>query len=342
MEDAPERTISVAILACPESGPLGIHGLFETLCAAGRLWPQLTGQPACDVRLEPKIIARTSEPFRTSIGIPVTPDHGLGDAPPAEIIVVADVELPFGADPTGRWVEEIEWLKRRAEGTALICSTCSGSLVLAEAGLLDGRDAASHWSAASLFRDRYPNVRFRPERILCDSGVDQRIITTGGASSWQDLSLYLVSRFCGVEEALRIARIFLIGDRNDGQLPFAAMATPRRHQDAVIQSCQEWIGQHYEVSNPVAAMIERSGLAERTFKRRFLRATGYTPIEYVQALRVEEAKQLLESGDGPIDAIAEEVGYDDPAFFRKLFRRLAGVSPAQYRRRMRAALPRIG
>jgi len=335
------RPFSVAILALQDSGPLGVYGMFEVLAAAGGLWPRLTGEPGCAARFEPLVVARSSDPFRTVVGLPLVPDRGLAETPDVDLIIVADVELPLGEDLAERWADEIQWLRERSQGTALICSTCSGSLVLAEAGLLDGRDAASHWSAAALFRDRYPKVRFRADRILCSSGDGDRIITTGGASSWQDLSLYLIARFCGPEEASRIARIFLFGDRRDGQLPFAAMMQARTHEDATISQCQRWVGDNYETANPVAAMIERSGLRERTFKRRFTAATGYTPLEYVQALRTEEAKQMLETTDEPVESVAEQVGYEDAAFFRKLFRRRVGMSPAQYRRKMRTLIPAL-
>ncbi|MGH0274028.1 hypothetical protein NKZ35_15590 [Sinorhizobium meliloti] len=135
-------------------------------------------------------------------------------------------------------------------------------MLLAEAGLLDGAEAASHWSMADLFRDRYPGVRFRPERILCDSGRAGQLITTGGASSWQDLALYLIGRFCGAEEAARVARLFLLGDRGYGQLPFASMARPRQHSDAVISKIQAWLVDNYATTNPVSAMVGRSGLSE--------------------------------------------------------------------------------
>jgi transcriptional regulator GlxA family with amidase domain len=330
------RPIRIAILALPDSAPLAIIGLFEVLASACRLWTTLTGQAGGTQRLEPMIVARTAELYRSVVGVPIQPDVALESVPSVDVVIVADVELPLGGDPSALWMPEIDWLRQRSGDTKLICSTCSGSLVLAEAGLLDGCDAASHWSAEALFRDRYPKVRYRADRILCDSGKDGSLITTGGASSWQDLALYLIGRFCGPEEASRVARIFLIGDRSEGQLPYAAMARPRTHDDADIYECQSWIGQHYDVENPVSAMADRSGLTLRTFKRRFKLATGYAPLEYVQSLRIEEAKQMLETGDEQIDAIAAEVGYADPAFFRQLFRRRVGISPAHYRRKVRS------
>lgn len=120
-----------------------------------------------------------------------------------------------------------------------------------------------------------------------------------------------------------------------GQLPYAALARNRQVDDADIARCQSWIAEHYEEPSPVAGMIQLSGLAERTFSRRFNQATGMAPMEYVHTLRLEEAKQLLESGDESVEAVAEEVGYEDAAFFGRLFRRKVGVTPAQYRKRFR-------
>jgi transcriptional regulator GlxA family with amidase domain len=169
--------------------------------------------------------------------------------------------------------------------------------------------------------------------VLLPAGVEHRIITSGGYASWSDLALHLVARFCGQAEAIRTARVFVLGDRGDGQLPFAAMVKPRTHNDAAVEQTQQWVAEHYAVANPVARMIEVSGLAPRTFKRRFAAATGYSPIAYVQALRIEEAKHLLETTAAPTDDVGREVGYADPASFRRIFRRSTGVTPARYRQR---------
>jgi transcriptional regulator GlxA family with amidase domain len=284
--------------------------------------------------IQPSLVARQDGSFRSSTGLQVTPEQGL-ETECADVVVICDIHLDPDETPEGRWRDEIEWVHRHIDAGALVCSTCSGSVLLAEAGLLDGADAASHWSMADLFRDRYPAVRFRPERILCDSGRGGTLITTGGASAWQDLALYLIARFCGAEEAARVARLFLLGDRGYGQLPFASMARPRQHSDAVISRIQAWLVDNYAAPTPVSAMVERSGLSVRSFKRRFSAATGYTPVEYVQALRIEEAKQMLETETASIEEVSASVGYEDPTFFRRLFKRRAGVTPAQYRQRNR-------
>ena len=120
-----------------------------------------------------------------------------------------------------------------------------------------------------------------------------------------------------------------------GQQPFAALTLARQVDDAVIAKCQHWAGENYDHESPVARMVERSGLAERTFKRRFAKATGLSPMEYIHTLRLEEAKQMLEAGDLPVEAVANEVGYEDASFFGRLFRRKVGLTPAQYRKRFR-------
>jgi transcriptional regulator GlxA family with amidase domain len=130
-----------------------------------------------------------------------------------------------------------------------------------------------------------------------------------------------------------VARLNLIDWHHIGQQPFAHVASARQVDDAVIGRCQEWIADHYAHAAPVAGMTAYSGLAERSFQRRFKLATGLTPMAYVQTLRIEEAKHLLETTESPVEAVAEEVGYDDAAFFTRLFRRSVNLTPAHYRRR---------
>jgi transcriptional regulator GlxA family with amidase domain len=169
--------------------------------------------------------------------------------------------------------------------------------------------------------------------MLVAADPDHRIVTAGGASAWEDMALYLISRYCGQGEAVKAAKVFLLGDHSEGQLPYAAMIKPRQHGDAAIAAAQDWIADHYAVANPVGRMVERSDLSERTFKRRFRAATGFSPVEYVQTLRIEEAKQYLETTGLTTEEIGALVGYGDPAFFRRLFKRQSGITPAAYRLR---------
>lgn len=322
-----------ALLALPQSTPLALHGLYEVFHSVGRMWADLTGEDNTPVTIRPKIVAARLDPIDTPIGIQVTPQETLGDA---DVIIVPDVMVTGGFDPRGAWPEETAWLKEQYDKGAIVCSACTGSLLLAEAGLLEGECATSHWAARDLFAHCYPGVRLTPERILATAGEGDRIVTGGGASSWEDLALYLVARYASSEEAIRIAKIFLFGERSQGQMMFACARPVRRHEDAVVARAQAWMADNYHRENPVAAMVAGSGLAERTFNRRFRAATGYSPIEYVQALRIEEAKQMLETGREPVERISREVGYADPTYFRRLFRRRTGVTPARYRQKFSA------
>jgi transcriptional regulator GlxA family with amidase domain len=331
-----KKPLTVSLIAVPESTPAVLYGLFEVFASVGVAWPELTGEgtpePAFDVRL----VSPDGRPFTCAMGIPITPHNAVGDMQHTDIIVVADLALPLSADPRGRWPDVAEWVRKQYEAGAFVCSVCTGSILIAEAGLLDGLEATTHWYASALFERYYPAVRLRLERILVPAGPDHRLITGGGASSWEDLALHLVARFCGPAEAMWTAKLFLFGDRSEGQMPYAAMGPPRRHDDAAIAKSQLWVADHYAASHPVARMVERSGLAPRTFKRRFKAATGYAPVDYVQALRIEEAKQLLETTDDPTDEIGRKVGYEDPAFFRRVFKRTTSTTPARYRQRFRA------
>jgi transcriptional regulator GlxA family with amidase domain len=327
------RDLSVGLVAIPQTSAAVLYGLHELFASVGVVWELATGRSVKARRMVPQILAEKQRSLRSTLGVPMKPDRTFANSGDPDIILVPDFDLTN--IESIRWDEPTRFVREQYNRGAVICSVCTGSVLLAEAGLLDGLDATTHWYAESMFRSRYPNVRLRPERILTVAGPGHRIVTGGGASSWNELALYLIARFSGIDEARRIAKVFLLGDRSEGQLPFATLALPTQHDDAVIAKCQNWISKHYECANPVEAMIDQSGLPSRTFARRFKSATGYTPIEYVQTLRVEEAKQLLESTDDGVDDIAADIGYDDPRSFRRLFKRATGTNPSQYRQRFR-------
>ncbi|KIC27983.1 GlxA family transcriptional regulator [Leisingera sp. ANG-S5] len=324
------RDTKFALLALPQATPLALYGLYEVFQSVGRAWLDMTGEENTPVRFSPAIVARSLATIPTAIGIEITPQAKLGLA---DVVIVPDIAVGASFDPRGSWPEECAWLRECFDQGAIICSVCTGSLVLAEAGLINGQQATCHWASVEQFKKFYPSVNLAPERILSTAGEADRIVTSGGASSWEDLALYLVARFAGGQEAVRIAKIFLFGERAEGQLMYAGARTAHRHADSVIADAQSWIAENYHESNIVGRLARRSNLNERTFNRRFRAATGYTPIDYVQTLRIEEAKQLLETTGLQIDEISEEVGYANPSYFRKLFRRRTGVPPARYRQR---------
>jgi len=329
------RPVSISLVAVPEVSAAIVLGLHEVFTCVGTTWESLTGEKTNTRLITPRIVGRTTAPIGTTFNVTLVPDHTLDEEHRSDVVIVGDLNFANGSGPVGKWQDEIDWLRNQYERGAIVCSVCTGSMMLAEAGLLNQHEATTHWGACDVFERCYPQVLLRPERVLVPSGLEHRIITSGGSTSWTELALYLVARFCGDDEARRIAKIFLFGDKSDGQLPFASMARPKQHDDAVVARCQEWIATHYEVSNPVEKMADMSGLSARTFKRRFRSSTGYAPLDYVQTLRIEEAKQMLETTDETIDEIAVEIGYEDPNSFRRLFKRTTGISPNQYRRRFK-------
>ena len=330
-----KKTLTVSILALPESSASVLYGLYDVLSSAGQIWSQVTGEPEHAPPLEVRIVAPRKKLFRCWGGVPVMPHASLEETAASDIVAVSDLAIPIDFDPRGVWPEAADWLRRQYDDGALVAGVCTGSTLIADAGLLDGCEATTHWAFCELFERYFPRIKMKVTEVLMPAGPDARVVTTGGASSWEDLALYLIARFCGETEARRMAKIFLIGDRSEGQLPYAAMVRPRPHGDQVIADCQTWIADHYAAPNPVSRMVERSGLPERSFKRRFSAATGFKPVAYVQTLRIEEAKQQLETTDWPTDRIGAAVGYEDPASFRRLFKRQTGITPARYRQRFR-------
>ena len=242
--------------------------------------------------------------------------------------------MPEGGEwNPGRYPTVVDWLSEMHAQGAMLCSACSGVLLLAETGLLDGREATIHWAFARTFRRNFPNVRLRLEKVLVTTGERQQFVMSGASASWHDLVLYLVARHFGPPAAQAIAKFMLLQWHVDGQAPYAVFETPTDHGDAAVLDAQQWLSDHFTVAAPVDEMVRRSGLAERSFKRRFKKATGYSPIAYVQHLRIEAAKRRLERTTVPIDEISWNVGYEDPAFFRRLFKRITRITPGDYRRK---------
>jgi transcriptional regulator GlxA family with amidase domain len=271
-------------------------------------------------------------------GVPVIPDVAVRDNPRADILVLPELWLGPDEHLGGQYQRLLEWIRARYRAGSCVYSACSGALMLAETGLLDGRDATSHWGYQDLFRRRYPQIRFRPEPSLCFSDPAGRIVTAGGTTSWHDLALHIISRHASPGEALRIAKVYLLKWHDEGQLPYAPLVRPQPHSDAVVRTCEAWLTKHYREPGAVARVVGHARIPDRTLKRRFKSATGLTLIDYLQNLRIEEAKRLLENTSRAADDISAEVGYEDSSFFRRLFKRRTGLAPREYRRMFNSAL----
>lgn len=334
---------TVAILALPETTASVIYGMYDLFMCTGRDWGTIVdGRPGPEL-LRPLVVGRNTDAFVAGNGVRVTPQVSMAECPAPDIVCVPELLVSPGESVEGRFTDEIDWLVQCHAQGATLATACSGAILLAETGLLDGHEATTHWAYCNSLRQRYPAIKVLAQRALVVSGNGHRLVMAGGGTSWLDLALYLIARSVGVEAAMQVAKLNLIDWHNIGQQPFARLIQSGKAEDAVIDRCQTWIADHYRDSSPVTSLIRFSGLAERSFKRRFEHATGMSPLEYVHTLRLEEAKQMLEAGSDSIEAIANEVGYEDAGFFSRLFKRHVNLTPAQYRKRfgsMRRTLER--
>ena len=251
------------------------------------------------------------------------------EKPMSALIVPGTVE---GVPPFPNMEPCLAWIGEKHRQGVTLCSVCGGGFVLADAGLLDGRRATTHWLFAKQLAEKYPAVRVESDHLVIDDGD---IITAGGVMAWADLALRLVHRFAGPTVMLETARFFLVDPPGREQRFYSTFTPNLTHGDELVLQIQHWLQQNYAGSQSVAELAGRIQLGERSFLRRFQKATGLKPTEYVQSLRVGKAREALEFSQETVNEIAWKVGYEDPAAFRKIFRRLIGLSPKDYRQRFR-------
>lgn len=226
------------------------------------------------------------------------------------------------------------WLRQHYAQGAVVASMCTAAFMLAEAGLLDGHRATTHWALAALFRRRYPEVQLDEGQMLCE---DNRLLTSGGASASMDLLLHLIRRFASLELAQMCSKYLLIDNVRREQSVYVMWSLPKEHGDGDILRVQNWLDEHFAQPVLIDELAQRFGFGIRNFKRRFKEATGYTPLAYLQTLRLEKAKQLLESTRASLDSITYQVGYADSSSFRRLFVQRVGLLPAAYRKKFQIA-----
>jgi transcriptional regulator GlxA family with amidase domain len=328
--------IRVSIVATPDAMVSPVSGLFETLMSVGPMAAAEGDMPPDRAPFEVEIVGPAPGTMRGASGLAITTHRSVADVAETDVVIVPSMEMHAHGDwIPGRYPGLVTWIRAMHAQGATICSACSGGMLTAETGLLDGHEATVHWISETAFRRRHPDIVLRIDEALVVSGEGGRLVTSGAATAWHDLALYLVARHVGPATANALARFGLLQWHRDGQAAFQVFDPPTDHGDAAIAASQRWIGANVAVASPVEQMVEQSGLTARTFKRRFAAATGQTPIAYVQRLRVERAKRRLERSGDSIEEISWAVGYEDPASFRRLFKRLTGLTPGDYRRRFR-------
>ncbi len=300
--------------------------LLDTFTIANHWYSYLNKQSRTPL-FNARIVSTSGRPVTVSGHVRLTPELALEDIEQTDCVVVSPM-LPH-VDAMPRDLDQLaDWLKKRKTEGTVIASVCTGTFILAQAGLLEGKKATTNWHFAHFFKRRYPDVTLLPEDILVE---DDGVITTGAATAVNNLAIHLIRRFSSRELASVCAKALLIDASRLTQSPYS-MSTPfYGHGDAQVLKAQELIENDYARITGIDDIARDVGISPRHFKRRFKKATGDLPIKYLQKVRIEAAKEQLETTAGSLEEITLAVGYKDVSSFCRLFKQHTRTSPKNYR-----------
>ncbi len=305
----------------------GITGTVDALSVANLYWQFVMGNPSPLFTTE--IVTPDGKPIKANGGIVITPDRAMTDITDTHLIIVPGLFRPF--DIQGERFDLIcEWLTTHYNKGTKLASTCTGTFLLGRAGLLDGKIATTNWQFAALFRKNFPQVDLRINRIFTE---DTGIYCTGAATAFMDLCLYFIKEYGSSELARNCAKSLLVDHNRQEQTPYMVQDFWKKHTDDIVLSSQKFMESNYTKKISIDSLSRDLGISPRHFKRRFKVATGENPLTYLQLLRVESAKNRLETTRDPINEVTWGVGYEDINSFRKLFKKHTGMSPKEYRKR---------
>lgn len=329
MKGTPNKhTTKVAILAFDTFATLPITGPMDVLNESCALQRDVLGTDKNRATFDVELVSLTKKPLRFD-GVTLHPHETISSARKPDLILIPSSGTKvFEALVSLRGF--VPWIQECSAQGSRVVSMCTGAFLLAETGLLDGRTATTHWFFADLFRRSYPKVNLYPDRMIIDEG---NVITSGAATSFLDLVLYLIELYCGREAAILTAKVLLIEMGRYTQLPYTIFSTQKMHDDQQILRLQQFMEANLQRELAIELLANRAGMSVRNFDRRFRAAVGEAPSAYLQKLRIEKAKRLLETTNESIAEIMTGVGYEDDRSFRRLFRALTELSPKAYRRR---------
>jgi len=319
--------ITVAILALKETMIYTLAGPYDIFSSAALCSKEaLSNMPQFSTST--RIVGLEKGQLTCYNGLQITCQQSLEELDDIDLIIVPSLDLPKDSLLSHHPVLK-EWLQKHHKRGATIASICAGSFLLAEAGLLDGKITTTHWAFAEKMQELFPAVEVHADKIITEQ---DNIVCSGGATSWQDLVSYLVHRYASERVSHQMDHFFLLNTHTEGQLPYKKLASAMSHQDAIVHKTQEWLAENLIEDNLLSKAIALSGLPDRTFNRRFKKATQQSPNEFIQNVRIDQAKFLLETRSETIQAIAEEVGVNDGSYFRRLFKRKTGITAQNYRK----------
>lgn len=317
----------VTILGLYNSMATTIIGPMDILNQAGRIWNRLRNTPPAPF-FDVSIASADGNPIRCANNLNIQPHCSIAAVQETDLIIIASatyIDEILQMNP-----ELVPWIRGQFEQGAEVASICTGVFLLAETGLLDGKSATLHWGFTRTFRERYPMVSLDHDQMFIDHG---RLYCSAGTNAGMDLTLYLVEKFCGRKAAVESAKTMVLDLGREKQTPYESFLFSKEHRDPFIIKAQEWIEKNYRRPIDYDGLAARFRISRRSLERRFKQATGVTPLGYLQQLRVETAKRMLEEGSHTFNEITYTVGYEDISFFRQVFVRLTGLRPREYQQR---------
>lgn len=322
--------LDVAIVLVNDGYASTAVGPIEVFAAAGSMWNEMRG-----IDPEPRFRVTTAsidgKPVRSAYGLHIAPDRAIRDVGSVDLVMVS-ASGPVPDEWMSRHAAIPPWLSERYLSGTRIAGVCSGVAFLAEAGLLEGRRATTHWGVAEGFRHRYPGVDWRTDMLITE---DSGIYCGGGVNAASDLSLHLVERLCGRDIAIECSKALLLDMPRPDQSGYALLPLARPHDDDKVRDVEHHLSENFDRDVPVEELAELVAMSPRNLVRRFKEATGHMPGAYLQMIRVAAARKILEDGASSIEQVGLSVGYEDVAFFRRIFKRYSGVTPSAYRDRFR-------
>ncbi|MBO9730292.1 MAG: helix-turn-helix domain-containing protein [Chitinophaga sp.] len=298
-----------------------ITGSFEILKGAHAYWQAMGNPPLMEIH-----IAGFVKELKVDHGFfSVRPSH-LGDIHKTDLLIIPSVD--YDDELIQKNGPLINWIKTQYKGGAEIASMCSGAFLLASTGLLDGKSCATHWRLSANFSQLFPNVQLQPDHLIT---AEQRIYTNGGGYSFLNLILYLVEIYFDRATAIYCSKIFQIDIERSSQSPFRIFQVQKNHGDELITQAQTYIEENLGERISFEQLASKLATSRRNFDRRFIKATGNTPVEYLQRVKVEVAKSTLEKSNKSVLEVMIDVGYSDEKAFREVFKKITGLSPLDYK-----------
>jgi transcriptional regulator GlxA family with amidase domain len=314
----PDGQSTLSTVAC-------IVGTYEIFTTANNYWKRAGKKELFKIELTG--VTKKAE-FDNGL-LAVKPHVNISGIAKTNLIIVPSLMRNYEKAKRGNKLL-IDWIEQQYKGGAEIATMCTGTFMLACAGLLDGRNCSTHWSAADTFRAMFPKVNLQPDKLITD---EHGIYTNGGAYSFLNLVVYLVEKYFDRQTAVYCSKIFQIEMDRQSQSSFMIFTGQKLHGDEIVQKAQAYIESKLDEKISVEDLSARFAVGRRTFDRRFIKATGNTPVEYSQRVKIEAAKRSFETSRKTINEVMYEVGYSDVKAFREVFRRITGMSPLEYKAR---------